>query len=685
MRVAVDIGGTFTDVTVFDEASGRVYLGKALSTPHDLVEGILTAIDRSGVSPADARTIVHGSTIVINAIIERRGARTALVTTRGFRDTYEIGRINRPESFNLFFRKHRPLIPRELVFEVPERMLADGTEERPLDEHAARQTAARLKQLGVESVAILFLHAYRTPDHEERMRAILCETNPDWFVTASHELSREYREYERTSTVAANAYVGPLASRYLANLEDRTRAEGFTGDLLIMQSSGGLTDIATARRQCVQMLESGPAGGVVGTVAVCQALGFDDAISFDMGGTTAKSTVVRQRRPEESPDYFVGGYNEGLAIRIPVLDIREVGTGGGSIARVDEGGALHVGPESAGAQPGPACYGRGGVEPTVTDADVALGWIAPDRFTAGDLSLDSEAASRAIHARVAAPLGLSFERAAAGILAIALASMANSVRAVTTQRGLDPRDFLLMTYGGAGPPHGVAVARELSIGRVVVPNAPAHFSAFGMMLADHRRDSVRTCFLRLSDLRLTDLEALYADMEAQGQAALVASGVPPQQVSFTRAADMRYVGQEHAVTVPVAARLADREADREALKATFDAAHQQRYSHSAPEEPVEIVSLRVSAVGPVSRPTLPRLPEGGPEPPADARRGTRRILFQFDGAERELCPVFDRLALEAGNVIVGPAAIEEPGSTTLLWPGDRLTVHPTGVLVVEVA
>ncbi len=501
MRTAVDIGGTFTDVTLFDEASGAVRLGKALSTPANLVDGIMAAVARTTDSPAAADLIIHGSTIVINSILQRKGARTALVTTRGFRDVYEIGRINRPESFNLFFRKHVPLVPRDLIFEIPERMLADGSEELPLDEEAARAVARELRDLGVEAVGIVFLHSYRTPEHEIRMREIVEEEAPGTFVTASHELSREYREFERTSTVAANAYVGPIVSRYLGNLEERLAAEAFRGSLMIMQSSGGLSDLATARRQCVQMMESGPAGGVVGSIAICEALGLTDAICFDMGGTTAKACVVRRGAPDLSPDYFVGGYNEGLVIRIPVLDIKEVGTGGGSIAWIDAGAALHVGPESAGAEPGPVAYGRGGSEPTVTDADVVLGRIAPDQFLGGEMQLDAPAARAALEARVARPLGLSVERAAAGVLAIA-------VRAVTTERGLDPRDFTLIAYGGGGPLHAVSVARELAIGRVIVPQAPAHFSAFGMLLADVRRDYVLTHFQRLADLDLAELEAL---------------------------------------------------------------------------------------------------------------------------------------------------------------------------------
>ena len=539
MRIAVDIGGTFTDVSLFDEQTGNVALGKALSTPANLVDGIMSAVARTTDSLEPADLIIHGSTIVINAILQRKGARTALITTRGFRDTYEIGRINRPESFNLFFRKHRPLVPRDLIFEVPERMLADGTVERPLDEDAARDIARRLKVLGVEAVAILFLHSYRTPEHEMRMRDILREELPGIFITASHELSREYREYERTSTVAANAYVGPMVSQYLTSLEHRLEADRFRGTLMVMQSSGGLCDVELARQQCVQMMESGPAGGVVGSIAICDALQLHDAICFDMGGTTAKACVVHRGSPDLSPDYFVGGYNEGLVVRIPVLDIQEVGTGGGSIAWMDQGQALHVGPESAGAEPGPVCYGHGGTQPTVTDADVVLGRIPIDQFLGGEMKLDGAAARRAIEEQVAKPLGLDVARAASGIVAIAVASMANAVRAVTTERGLDPRDFTLIAYGGGGPPHAVAVARELGIERVVVPQAPAHFSAFGMLMADIRRDYVLTHFARLADLDMDDLEGLYRELEQTGRAEVEIVGVAARDVVFERAAHMR--------------------------------------------------------------------------------------------------------------------------------------------------
>lgn len=509
MRIGVDIGGTFTDVVVFDEAKGSLALAKALSTPVELAKGVQEGLAKAAVPLHAASLLIHGTTVVVNAIIERTGAKTALVTTLGFRDVYEIGRINRPESFNLRFRKHRPLVPRENIFEIPERMLADGSVRTPLDEQAAREVAHIIKEEGFEAVAVLFLHSYRAPQHEIRMCEILRETDPNLFVSASHELSREYREYERTSTVAANAYVGPQVNRYLGDLERRVRSDGFAGSLMIMQSNGGLSDVEMARRQCIQMMESGPAGGVVGTMALCEALDLEAAIAFDMGGTTAKASVIRRGEPSLSPDYFIGGYNEGLAIRIPVLDIVEVGTGGGSIAWLDEGGGLHVGPRSAGAEPGPVSYGRGGTEPTVTDANVVLGRLSPERFLGGEMRLNRIAAENALRERVAQPLGVELERAASGMLEIATASMANAVRRVTLERGLDPRDFTLVAYGGGGPLHAAAVAKELSIGKVVIPYAPGHFSALGMLMADLRRDYVQTLFARLDDLKMDELEAQF--------------------------------------------------------------------------------------------------------------------------------------------------------------------------------
>lgn len=681
LRAAVDVGGTFTDVVLFDEERNAITLGKALTTPQQLAQGVQEALTKGGVPLPETSLLIHGSTIVVNAVIERKGAKTALVTTKGFRDVYEVGRVNRPESFNLRFRKHRPLVPRELVFEINERLLYDGSVFTALDEPQAREVCAILGEEGIEAVAVVFLHSYREPVHEVRMAQLVAETNPNAFVTVSHELSREYREYERTSTTAANAYVGPIVSRYLDDLEDQLANRGFAGDLMIMQSNGGLQDVETSRRQCIQMMESGPAGGVVGTMALCELLGLENAIAFDMGGTTAKACVVRRGEPQLSPDFFFGGYNEGLAIRIPVLDIIEVGTGGGSIAWIDDGGALHVGPLSAGAEPGPVSYGHGGTEPTITDANVVLGRLDPQRFLGGEMKLDRDAAVAALRTRLAEPLNVSLERAASGILEIAVNSMGDAVRGVTLEQGLDPRDFTLVAYGGGGPLHAGAVARELQIERLIIPQAPGHFSALGMLMADLRRDFVQTLFTRLNEIDIAELENEFVKLQEEGQAVLAESGTATSDVVFERSADMRYVGQEHSVAVKMPAHI-EGEGARAQLKQLFDDAHEARYSHHAPDEPCDVVTLRVTAIGRTSKPGLPEIETGDATPPAAADLGTRTIFFE--GSGELISRVFERAALLAGNHIEGPAAIEDTASVTILGPKDSAEVDRYGLLLISV-
>jgi N-methylhydantoinase A len=677
LRIGVDIGGTFTDVTVMDTGDGSVTFGKSLSTPDDLVRGIMNAIEVTGRSPRDAEFIIHGSTVAINAILERKGAKTALVTTAGFRDVYEIGRVNRPDSFNLHFKKHVPLIPRSLRYEVKERMLYDGSVSIALDEDDARSVAAAVKAEDVESVAVLFLHSYVNVAHEARMVELLREALPGAFITASHHVSREQREYERTSTIAANAYVGPRVSTYLERLEQKLASDGFAGNLLIMQSSGGLCDVATAREQCIQMLESGPAAGVVASKTVSDVLGYGDVICFDMGGTTAKACVLQAGSAALSSDYFIGGYNEGLAIRIPVLDIKEIGTGGGSIAAVDDAGGLHVGPESAGAAPGPACYGNGGTQPTVTDAHLLLGHLAADRFLAGRMHLDTAASTRAVESHVAQPLGLDVPLAAGGIIAIATAAMANAVRAVTTERGLDPRDFALIAYGGAGPLHAVDVARELAIKTVIIPQAPGTFSAFGMLTADLRREYAQTYRAPLTAEGLRGTDAFFLTLEAEAKTWLASAGVPSEHTLLEHAVDVRYVGQNYSVTIAL-----DPGSDQATVKAAFDAAHQQRYSHSAPEEAAEIIAARVSIIGQLSKPVLTDLASGNCTPAAAAVLGQRPV--RFDPRSELSATVYDRAQLLAGDVFDGPAIVQEDGSATVVPPGVRAEVQPSGHMMLTV-
>src|SRR5579863_4361268 len=571
LRLAADIGGTFTDIAVFDEKTGELTFGKALSTPAHLVEGISAGVAKAGSDYHSAALFLHGSTIAINTMLERTGARTALLITEGFRDIYEIGRINRPDAYNLFFRKHVPLIERALRFEVHERMLADGEIDTPLDDKEIAALGAKLEKLGIEACAILFLNCYANADHEQRAKAILEKNHPAMFVSASNELSQEYREFERCSTVAANAYVGPKVRRYIGEIDAHMRAAGFSGSFLVVQSTGGLYESAQAQSQCIRMLESGPAAGVIGTQALCHMLDIDNAIAFDMGGTTAKAGVIYQGEALTTGTALIGGYEQALPVQIAMMDIFEVSAGGGSIARVDDG-ALRLGPQSAGASPGPACYGLGGAEPTVTDANLVLGRLGADRFLGGEMKLDVAAAERALKEKIGDPLGLTAVEAADGILRIAATAMSYAVKGVTTERGFDAGDFVLVAYGGAGPLHAVEVAREIGMRKVIVPPAPGVFSAFGMLFSDLRYDFVRTWFTPLEDAKFDDMEKVYRALEQQGREAIETASVRPQKVEVKRAADMRYVGQEHAVTVDLPLTVFKRK-DLKAIKRHFDEQH----------------------------------------------------------------------------------------------------------------
>ncbi len=680
LRIAADVGGTFTDVATFDENAGKLRLGKALSTPGALVEGIEAGVAKTGCESSDAGLFLHGSTIAINTMLERTGAKAALLITKGFRDIYEIGRVNRPDSYNLYFTKHQPLIPRMHRFEVDERVLANGEVLKPLDDAEIAGIAEKLRREGIEAVAVLFLHCYRNPAHELRAKRILQESLPDAFVTVSHELSQEYREFERSSTVAANAYIGPRVAGYLSEIDNHLRGAGFTGAFLVMQSTGGLFGFEQARRQCVRMLESGPAAGVVAARAVCEHADIPNAIAFDMGGTTAKAGVISNSHVLTTGTALVGGYERALPVQIPMIDIVEVGTGGGSIAFLSEGGALHVGPRSAGATPGPACYGLGGDEPTVTDANLLLGRLGATRFLGGEMRLDTPAAERALYAKIAAPLGMNLIEAASGIVRIAVTRMSYAVKGVTTARGLDAGNFVLAAYGGAGPLHASELAREIGIRRVLIPRAPGHFSACGMLFCDLRYDFVQTRFTKLDELDFSEFERDFGRMEEDGRRALLQSRVPATSVQIRRALDMRYVGQEHLVTIDVPLEHFAQK-DRAAIKRLFDEVHLQRYGTSAPGENAEIASLRGTVTGALAKPAFEYATGGGAEPPRESSRGTRLAWFGDGFVET---PVFDRALLGCGNRIAGPALIEEHASTTVLLPGDELTVDAFGNLLISI-
>jgi N-methylhydantoinase A len=670
--IAVDIGGTFTDLIAYDADAGRFLHAKSSSTPRDLVEGILACIDKSSGELGEASEVVHGSTIAINTVLEEKGAATALVVTAGTRDVYSIGRGNRPDAYNLFFRRPRPFVSRALTFEVPERMLASGEVLTPIDEEALVAVCDALRAADVDAVAVCFLHSYVNPDHERRAGEIIRAELPDKYVSLSHEILREYREYERTSTTVINSYVGPTVSRYIDALDERLRAREFGGRLWIMQSSGGVMEPAVAARRPVAMMESGPVGGIIAAAEIGRELGYGNVISFDMGGTTAKASLVRDSTPTVADGYYVGGYAEGHPVLSPVVDVVEIGTGGGSIAWIDDIGALRVGPRSAGAEPGPISYGLGGVDPTITDANVVLGRIRTSAFMGGEMMLDGEAALLGITERVAEPLGLDPIAAALGIVEIANAKMSLAVREVSVGKGYDPRDFVLLASGGAGPLHALEIARDLHIPQVIIPRYPGHFSALGMLLTDQRHDLVQTIYARFEHLDSARVLAIHREMAAR-----LAELINPERLRIEAFFDMRYAGQDFTLPVPVHEReLAANDLD--AVRRRFDDVHQRRYGHHAPDEEAEVVNLRLTGFGRREKPRL-----------VDARgRGATcgeidRVGVHFAAGPVDT-PVYVRDELAPGEQIDGPALIAEYASTTVLFSRHRATVTPTLELLVDV-
>ena len=677
MRIAVDIGGTFTDLVAVDDQA-HVIRTKALTTPDDLARGIHNCLGAANIDVSAASFFVHGSTVAINAVLERKGARTGLITTKGFRDVYEIGRNNRPEGYNLFFNRPVPLVPRDLRLEVVERLYASGDVLRPLDESSAAESIAALKRAEVESVAVCLLHAYANPAHEQRLGELLAAQFPQAYVALSHEILREFREYERTSTTVLNAYVGPLVTRYLVSLEKMLAAAGFHGTFRVMQSNGGVMSAATARSLPVTMMESGPVAGVIAAARVGESLACPRIISFDMGGTTAKASLIKDFHPEVTSSYYVGGYVAGHPMMLPVIDIVEVGNGGGSIAWLDPAGGLKVGPQSSGAEPGPACYGRGGTEPTVTDANLITGRIDPDYFLGSGVRLQRDAASKAISEKIAKPLDLSVEEAALGILAIANFNMSLAVRSVSVEKGYDPRDCVLIPSGGGGGLHAPAIARELAVPKIIIPAMPAHFSALGMLLADLKHDYVQTHVRELDETTPAAVGSGFASLEQSALATLLEEGAQREQITLRRFLDMRYRGQEYTLPVPLTENL-QQVKDFSAIRARFDQLHQDVYGHSAPNEPVMMVNLRLSALAKSGHqaafaPSFRETNRG--------ERGRRPVIFDRRPVE---CPVYLRSDLTLGDYLKGPAVVEELGATILVYPGDHMQVDQAGNLIIDAA
>jgi N-methylhydantoinase A len=679
--VGVDIGGTFTDLVGC--VDGRIVTSKTSTVPADPTRGVADSLSLAGCRMPTLDEVLHGSTIAINTVLEKKGARTALITTRGFRDTYAIGRGNRIEAFNLFFHRPKPLIPRELTFEITERVNAKGEVLRPLNETELAELVDIIRAAKIEAVAVCLLHAYANPAHERRIGEVLRAAHPDRFVTLSHEIVREYREYERTSTTAINAFVGPRVQGYLRRLEGFLRTEKFPGKINIMRSNGGVMSIGLAQEQPVSMMESGPVAGMIGAGRLAAMLGLERAIGFDMGGTTAKASLITNGAPAIEEGYVIGGEASGQPMQLPVVDIVEVGAGGGSIAWCDAVGAIHVGPQSAGADPGPASYGKGSLEPVVTDADLILGRINPERFLNGAMRLDRGAAERALAQKLGGPLRLSVPEAALGIVQIADASMSLAVRAVSINKGVDPRSSAMIAFGGAGPLHAVAIAREIFIPKVVVPKVPGTFSALGMLMAPWRQDFVRTLYGPLGKLDAKMVAGVFDELAGAAKQQIARDGIDESTVTFTFLADLRYVGQEHTIAIPVAdAKLLS--GDFEPLRKLFDAEHDQRYGQAAPDERLECVNVRLVVTAGKTDTLAEQWLSVAWTPEARAPEGVRDVIFT-DAARPVRTRVIWRPSLAAGARIEGPAVIEEPNATTLIHPGDVATVTEAGHLIIDVA
>jgi N-methylhydantoinase A len=685
-RLGFDIGGTFTDFALQDLATGAVIISKHLTTPRDPAEGVLRGLDalleQAGAPLADVAQAVHGTTLGANLVIERKGARTFLVTTEGFRDVLEIQRQLRYNINDLFVDKHPPLIPRDQIVEIRERITADGAVRRPLDPAEVKAALRACRDRGAESLAVALLHAYANPAHEDAVAELSAGYLPGVSVTRSAAVSPQYREYERTNTAVVNAYITPRFQQYLDALRRGLGDRGFTRALYLIQNNGGIATAESVARVPVRSLDSGPAAGALLAAHIGRLTGDTDLIGFDMGGTTAKACLIENGQPVRTDrlevDMIGMRHGSGLPINVPSVDLVEIGAGGGSVARVERG-ILRVGPDSAGAEPGPACYGLGGEAPTVTDANLALGYLDADFFLGGARPLDPDAAARAIEAHVASPLGVSLVEAAWGIHQLVTLNMEGAIRVVSIGRGKDPRRLACVTFGGAGPIHGARLARSLGIARVIVPFAAGVASALGLLIADPRLDLARTLVVSLDSAPWERITQLFEAMEAEGRAQIEATGLGGEW-RMSRAAEVRYAGQGHELSVPIPpGRLgADALPAIETAHAGVYAAH---YGYAEPPGArLEATSwkLEMACVAPPVAPSQ-SLRGGG-----DARKGSRRVYFPESGGFVD-CPVHDRYRLGAGVPVSGPAVIEERETTAVLLPGDRARVDDHGNLIIHVA
>ncbi len=669
-RVAIDIGGTFTDLVLYREGEG-LELAKVPSTPPDYSRGVVDALSQKLDSLEEMSLFVHGTTAQLNAFLERKGVRTALLTTRGFGDVYAMGRGSRDRMYDLHYRNPEPLVPRRLVYEIDERMSASGEVLTPLDRSQLPEILAALRAQRVESLAICFLHSYVNPFHE-REAALFLESNaPDLFVSPSHRVCREWREYERTSTAVMNAYVSPILDRYLSSLRGELSERGYRKKIYLMQSNGGLIDTEEASSRGVLTLMSGPVGGSVGSLALSAQIGEPNLICTDMGGTSFDVSLVVDGKAAGTSERKLGG----LPLLAPMVDIHTIGAGGGSVAWNDSG-SVRVGPRSAGAMPGPACYGRGGTEPTVTDANLVLGRVDPDGFLGGAMHLSRERAEAAIDA-LAATFGLSRHSMAEGIVDVVNSQMANAIRSVTVSKGIDPRGFALVAFGGAGPMHAAFIATELGIDHVIVPRAAGAFSAWGMLTTDLRHDLSQTFIVGLDKLRAADLDRQFGELEETLKELLTSEGVAPSDMKFKRSLDMRYRGQEYFINVPLPRGLAS----TSELKPLFDQQYEKTYGHKNLAEDVETVNLRVEGTGILGKKELmSQAPLLAAENAGERKPHKRRTVFAGEPKDTLFIP---RSRIPEGEVIEGPAIVEEISATTVIPPGFQVCLDPFGNLRIE--
>ena len=679
-RIAVDIGGTFTDAVLLDD-EGQIHFSKVSSTPDDYSRGLLNSLDKLQVDLEKVDFFAHGTTTCLNALVMGRLASTGLLTTKGFRDVLEIGRGNRVEIYNLFYRYPTALVPRRMRLEVSERTLSDGSVHEPINEAVATEAIRSLRKAGAQTFAICLLHSYANPNHERKLRDMVTEEYPDAIVCASHELSRECYEYERTCTTVINAGLMPLLGKYLTSLEQELGKRNFHHDLYIMQSNGGITTSSVAKKQPVMTINSGLVGGIIAVRALAGLLGIEDVFGADMGGTSFDIELVlggdfqlRQMMRVETPQSGPDGY----PILVPTVDLYYIGAGGGSVAWIDEAGALHVGPKSNGAFPGPACYGKSGVEATVTDANVVLGRINANYFLGGDMQIYPELSRKAI-GRIADYYGMDIMEAAAGIIRIVVSNMAGAIHTTTTKKGIDPRNLKMISFGGAGPLHSNLIQRELQIPEVLVTTIPGNTSAWGMLLADVKHDYVQSHVKLLDNVDAAKLESSYREIEERARKTLLSEGVSNERMQLFRSIDMRYFGQGHALTIPLSqTEIVDE--TKTSFATTFDNEHLRTYLNNAPNERKEIVALRLMAIGVREKTSIPEIKSGAREPDRSALKGYRDVFIDNQSLS---CSIFERARLRAKNIIQGPAVIEETASTILVLPDFQAEVDRYGHCIIS--